>query len=520
MFTAWTRSIRFRIVSLTALAAIVLMAACSAVTTIGLNRYLTNRVEAQVTSSAHQIATLVSTLNPEQISENVLENVWQSNQRSSFIFSEGATPVIWSGLSSTQAATIAGQRAGLSSAHPVSSMPGYIAVAIPLSNASTSSGTGVHVCMSGSSTQSIDTVFVVVDTKTDEQMVRQATTVNIIATATALVALIAVSFLVVTIGLRPLTRMREQAERIVQGDERARMNADSADPSIEKLATTINSAFDAQQSSERRMREFIADASHELRTPVTIASGWLDLYTEGGLQDEHKLRSALERVSRQLRRMRVLIDELSTLARFDQRRALTISDVDVADLANEIVEDSRIIDPARDIRLNVSGDVSIQGDRDMLLQVLRNLVANALNHTPSTSAIRVSVQPFNISVTGDIARGPDTTSVIRTPTSTPGARQHNRTPQSHEHTTDGARIVVSDDGPGMSEEQVIHAFDRFWRADNSRSRTTGGSGLGLAIVASIVHAHHGFIHMVSGENRGTDVIIDLPERFDTSDSQA
>jgi two-component system OmpR family sensor kinase len=114
---------------------------------------------------------------------------------------------------------------------------------------------------------------------------------------------------------------------------------------MSRLASTLNQALDAQQEAEHRLRSFVADASHELRTPLTIATGWIELDGQGGLTDQDRRDRAMERAQVQLGRMRILIDELALLARLDRERPLTLEDVDLTVLTNEVVDDARLMNP-------------------------------------------------------------------------------------------------------------------------------------------------------------------------------
>ncbi|MEV6349911.1 HAMP domain-containing sensor histidine kinase [Actinoplanes sp. NPDC051851] len=324
-----------------------------------------------------------------------------------------------------------------------------------------------------------------------------ATVVSVAAVTIAV--LIATAVVVVGNGLRPLRVMADRAEQVADGDRTRRLpRGDDGDPAISRLARTVNAAFDAQQDAENRMRSFIADASHELRSPLTAAHGWVELYLRGGLDDPDRLDAALTRVDTQLVRMRLLVDDLALLARGDAGLPVEQEPVDLGLLAAETVADARVLAPDRALRYEggpvrlvgldseswgegavralgpdpASRDageaVRVLGDPARLAQVLRNLVGNALQHTPPGAAITVAVVP--------------------------GATAHT--------------VTVSDTGPGIPVEHLPHLFERFWRADPARS--TGGSGLGLAITQSLVNLHHGTIAVRSDPETGTVFTVTLP----------
>ncbi|MFJ6465567.1 sensor histidine kinase [Streptomyces sp. NPDC091387] len=295
----------------------------------------------------------------------------------------------------------------------------------------------------------------------------QATSVGI-----TLVLAFAVALLILRIGLRPLGRMADAADEIASGARSERLPVHGSHTETDRLAVAVNDAFDAQARAETQIREFAADASHELRTPLATISGWLDLYNQGGLSARADLDRALERVDGEVGRMRLLVEELSLLARLDAGRPLDSQPVDLQRLATAVVQDARVVAPGRAIDLYAPEPAYVHGDQPRLQQVLNNLLGNAIQHTPPGAAIGVSVEPTATQVT----------------------------------------IRVADHGPGIPGEDLMRVFDRFWRADAGRSRAHGGSGLGLAIVQAIVHAHHGTVRVTSVLGTGTTVTVDLPAR--------
>lgn len=322
----------------------------------------------------------------------------------------------------------------------------------------------------------IDGVVIALDSTDDLASVRGIIATNVIATVVAIVALIVLSNVIIGRGLRPLRAISQRAAAVAAGGRTTRLTVPDNDPDIGLLAETVNSAFDAQQAAEVRLRNFVADASHELRTPLTTASGWVELYLQGGLADLPKRDQAMERVEAELGRMRLLVDELALLARIDQGRPLDMAVLDVASLAMDVVEDARVADPQSRVTFEAAGPAWVVGDAARMQQVLRNLIGNAVQHTPTGTAVHVSIFQER---SGDPARALQV-------------------------------LQVSDKGPGIPFDDRQHAFERFWRGDHSRSRNTGGSGLGLAIVQSIVQAHGGTIEISSQQPSGTCVRVSVP----------
>jgi two-component system OmpR family sensor kinase len=242
----------------------------------------------------------------------------------------------------------------------------------------------------------------------------------------------------------------------------------------------VETALQTRADSEDRLRRFIADASHELRTPVAVVRSHAELAQRAGagpdgsgstLPDD--VVHSLERITAQAGRMGQLVEDLLLLARLDSGRPLAHSDVDIVRIVLDAVDDIRAT--ARDHlwRLHLPEDqVIVDGDAHALAQAVANLLANAATHTPPGTTVTVTVH--------------------------------------REGTEDRpALVTVSDDGPGMSDDLSARAFDRFVRGDDARSLRRGSSGLGLPIVAAIVAAHRGSITLGSGPD-GTTVRMSLP----------
>jgi two-component system OmpR family sensor kinase len=198
--------------------------------------------------------------------------------------------------------------------------------------------------------------------------------------------------------------------------------------------------------------------------------GYADLYTSGMATDPEKVDVAMGRISAEGERMRLIVEELLTLARLDEGRPLEQRDVDLAELARLSIADAGAIEPDRPLALDVAtGPVVVRGDAMSLRQAIDNLLANARTHTAEGTPVQVLVR------------------------------------------RDGDHVVVDvrDEGPGMDAEVASHVFDRFYRADRSRQRP-GGSGLGLAIVAAIAETHGGEATVDSTPGQGTTFTLRLP----------
>ena len=317
-----------------------------------------------------------------------------------------------------------------------------------------------------------DALVVAVPVQDNRDTVRRVSLVNAVTAVIALALMALSARALIRVGLRPLTQMAATADAVAAGDRDLRLPSSGTGPETDRLAVAVNHAFDAQRRAEDRLRTFVADASHELRTPLATVTGWIDLYVQGGLSAPDELDAAMIRMEAEVGRMRLLVDELALLARLDSARPLDRESVDVVALATEVVQDARVVSADRSITLTAPGTAVLRGDGPRLQQVLRNLVGNAVQHTPPGTPVTVAV-----------SAGPPLV------------------------------ITVTDAGDGIAPEHLAHVFERFWRAEPSRSRTTGGgSGLGLAIVEAIVTAHGGAVGVTSTLGEGTTVTVSLPER--------
>ncbi|BBX76080.1 HAMP domain-containing histidine kinase [Mycobacterium shinjukuense] len=291
-------------------------------------------------------------------------------------------------------------------------------------------------------------------------------------------------YLVVHRSLRPLAEVEETAAAIAAGQLDRRVTERDPRTEVGRLSLALNgmlaqiqqavasseASAETARGSEERMRRFITDASHELRTPLTTIRGFAELYRQGAARDVAML---LSRIESEASRMGLLVDDLLMLARLDAHRPLERTRVDLLSLATDAVHDARAIDRNRTIALEVldgPGTPEVFGDEPRLRQVLSNLVANALQHTPDSADITVRV--------GTVG--------------------------------DDAVLEVADKGPGMSPQDAQRVFERFYRTDSSRARASGGTGLGLSIVDSLVKAHGGVVTVTTELGKGCCFQVRMP----------
>lgn len=273
-------------------------------------------------------------------------------------------------------------------------------------------------------------------------------------------------------SLAPIERLRRLTDEITAERLNHRLPIDNPNDELGRLTATINEMSSRLERSFAEIRRFTADASHELRTPVTVIRAEVEEYLDRVPADCDSgplLQSVLE----ECERLTSLTDRLLTLCREDAGAANTRREpVNLADLVDCSVEAMQPLAEAKQQRLTVTADRNVHaiGDCDRLRDVVRNLLDNAIKYTPSGGAIEVGVE-----------------------------RQES-----------DAVLTVSDKGIGIPPEHLSRVFDRFYRVDNSRNRTAGGVGLGLSIAQSIVTAHGGRIEVTSTAGKGSTFRVCLP----------
>ena len=249
-----------------------------------------------------------------------------------------------------------------------------------------------------------------------------------------------------------------------------RIQVDETQAELKNLANAINGMLDRIDASYRAQVRFVSDASHELRTPISVIQGYANLLDRWGKNDEKTLQESITAIKDEAANMKDLVEQLLFLARGDNDTIqLQLETIALDELAIEVVHETEMIDASHTFQINAEA-VRISGDRGLLKQSLRILVDNAIKYTDRGGHIMVAV------------------------TKEPGF----------------AGISVSDDGIGIAPEIVPQIFDRFYRADESRTRATGGAGLGLSIAKWIATRHGGHMEVLSREGIGTKIMIALP----------
>lgn len=289
-------------------------------------------------------------------------------------------------------------------------------------------------------------------------------------------------------ALSPVKRIAGAAENIARQPSSPaslaiRIDVPKSGDEVSHLASTFNTMLQRIEEAFAVQRRFVADASHELRTPLTAIRGNVDVLLRQAKSkrpiDTAILIESLDDVHRESGRMGRLIDDLLTLARDDARAsAESIRDVSVSldDLVQDACDTLEPLANDRELILNVSDKVTVEGDPDRLTQVMIILGENALRYTPPKGSVTLSVSRCTV---GDSSQ-------------------------------EFATFSVHDTGPGISEAHLPHIFERFYRASGARERDSGGNGLGLAIALGIVRSHGGWIDVETAPTRGSTFTVFLP----------
>ncbi|MEI6045364.1 MAG: ATP-binding protein [Chloroflexota bacterium] len=295
------------------------------------------------------------------------------------------------------------------------------------------------------------------------------------------------------LGLQPLQRVAQTATRIGQGElsQRVELPAHYTHNKIGKgtdevwqlvqafnrMLDQIEAAFLAQKRSEARTRQFVADASHELRSPLTVLGGYLDVLLMGAKDDPVKAQEIITSMRREIDRLSRLVIDLLTLTRLDAGKSIKLEAVSLAEVLDRAVANIIMLAGKRRVELLLPDPfVQIRGDSDQLYRAVFNLLDNAVRYTSPQGRIelKLALVEETVGIPSQVI------------------------------------ISVKDNGSGITPEQLPHIFERFYRADRSRTRQTGNAGLGLAIVKGIIEAHSGEVAVTSQVGEGTCFSLTLP----------
>jgi signal transduction histidine kinase len=345
----------------------------------------------------------------------------------------------------------------------------YLVLVMNLRNEPYTTGYRKLICFAGECYKPV--TFRELERVVNSRTLRELRNYSFSALGVLFVASLGVGWVVAGRVLRPIGRITAVARDIQATDLSRRIELPGPDDELKQLADTFDAMLARLDAAFAAQRQFIADASHELRNPLAIIRTNVDVALADPSADPDDLRHTIAVVKRASGRMARLVDDLLALAR-RQEPILEHEPVDLGVAVAEASDDFVVPAAARNIVLDrvTAPDVVVTGDRDALKRAVANLLENAVRLAPEGSRIRLA-------------------------TGSEGDR---------------AWIAVTDEGPGIAPEDQPHVFDRFWRADKGRSRADGGTGLGLAIVRQIAESHGGEVRLQSKVGVGSSFVIWLP----------
>ena len=273
--------------------------------------------------------------------------------------------------------------------------------------------------------------------------------------------------------VRPIRSMADLASRVSASNLSDRIDTRFVQNEFQDLADVINRMLDRLEVSYNSQKQFVSDASHELRTPIAVVQGYADMLIRWGSQDSQVLEEGLAAIQQEANNMKDLVQDLLFLARHDKKTLMMdMSEFDPSEVLREVHRETEMVHPEYHFQFSALESCLLQADRNMFKQVIRILVDNAVKYTPEGGQITMGVCPRD--------------SVCE--------------------------LIVQDTGCGISAEDMPRIFDRFYRADKARKSESGGHGLGLSIARIIVVAHGGKIRVRSKEGEGSVFIVQLPLR--------
>ena len=273
--------------------------------------------------------------------------------------------------------------------------------------------------------------------------------------------------------LAPIRDITELASTLSASNLSNRINIAGTKNELKDLAVVINSMLDRIEQSYNSQKQFVSDASHELRTPIAVLQGYINMLLRWGKSDPEVLDEGIHAIAQETESMKNLVESLLFLARHDKKTLMMeMATFDAWEVLAELHREAAMLHPEDTFILSPAVQCTLEGDRSMVKQVMRILCDNAVKYTPKGSLIHLGI----------------------------------------EHRPGWVTLSVQDNGPGISREDLPRIFDRFYRADAARHAEGGGHGLGLSIARIIVMAHGGKLRVRSKEGAGSTFYVDLPEQ--------
>lgn len=278
-------------------------------------------------------------------------------------------------------------------------------------------------------------------------------------------------YIVTKRALRPVDYMTKEVREIDAHGLNKRLKIYGNDDELTRLAKTFNDMLDRLEDSFRRQDTFVSDASHELRTPISVIKGYVDMLDRWGKDNRAVLQEAIDAIKKEIDDMEKLIKRLLLLAKGDSKTLkLNKEQFILSDVINEVVEEIKMLSEDRNIIVKIENNIKIVADKNLIKELIRIFMDNAVKYTESDGNIEI---------------------ICRTDKA-------------------NAYIIIKDDGIGIPNKDISRIFDRFYRVDKARAKETGGTGLGLSIAKRIIDEHGGNVMVKSEISKGTEFTITLP----------
>lgn len=271
--------------------------------------------------------------------------------------------------------------------------------------------------------------------------------------------------------LSPIDVMTKTVKNININDLNIRLDIGESKDELKELAETFNEMIDRIEAAYTEQNRFVSDASHELRTPISVIQGYADLLDRWGKEDKKVLQESIDAIKSEAHSMKDLIEKLLFLARGDKNtQKLNKRNFFMDELIKEIIKETKLINQEHEILNESNIRVEMYGDRSMIKEAIRIFIDNSLKYTPREGIVKINTYSGNNEI----------------------------------------KVFIEDSGIGIGKDDIAHIFDRFYRVDKSRTKNSGGTGLGLSIAKWIIGKHKGTITVESKLNEGTKIFIALP----------